>query len=356
MKLENRHYIIMVDTFLKKEKYYRKRNLLASFVYFLLFTALSVLFLLVYGFYSHIYLYSDGFDEDCLYTTNPIGNILQGRIPESDYSAFENNYTITDHDHIWFVSYTDISSIQNPYGFFYSDRVFFRFTSKTEINIDKNFCFTSEKDIKTIRDNDIDYPVAGRLEMHYPQNIETHLKSMGYRHIDLRLIVSEKPMATDLSSYIIHGHEYLMDEIPSLIKGSELNQFNKEGYSTLLPLIYVGFLVPFSACAISFGIIISRLEEEDRKEIALWRYFGKKKRKAVLDIFLPRLLHAAVGYFACLVIFLPVHLFLFSYPFSYAALVLSIQFAYALLLVFFQTWREAGKVYSHPNLLGGDSL
>jgi Na+/glutamate symporter len=37
-------------------------------------------------------------------------------------------------------------------------------------------------------------------------------------------------------------------------------------------------------------------------------------------------------------------------------LVLSIQFAYALLLVFFQTWREAGKVYSHPNLLGGDSL
>ena len=151
------------------------------------------------------------------------------------------------------------------------------------------------------------------------------------------------------NSTIIKGYNKLLDinsaNLDSRL-GSQLNQNSKNGYDVFLPLIYTGFLIPFSFCSLAFTIIISNLQKDNIRERVVFRAFGKKKKSSFNRLFLERLLERLIAFVIAFVPFFFICYFAYHFSIGSTLLYSLIVFVYALIVILFKTLSEVKKVYS----------
>lgn len=154
----------MHKLFIKRLKHYSKRSILSSVVYLFLFCALNVLFCLTYSFFSHIYLFSDGFNNDLYYTSDFYSSFLdnQNEPTLQDACLLYGINSKSDGDSISYTGYIKSWSVENENGLFISDRVYYRLSTNQPINL-KGDCYalSSNNSLKKVNYNGKDYPVKG---------------------------------------------------------------------------------------------------------------------------------------------------------------------------------------------------
>ena len=349
----------MHSIFFRRLTYNRKRTILSSTVYLGLFCALNFLFFLTSFFFSHIYLYSDGFNNDSVYSTQAFQNVVpkrvQDQINKEDCSLLYDIHREFQGNKISYNGYIDKTTLKSRNGLYISDRVFYSLDNfKIKDDALDKFAISSNHSLETIEFEGVTYPVKGSLCVNPSWNTKKVLDANGISEdISVTLIVdSEKDSSGHYSGFnstIIKGYNKLLDinsaNLDSRL-GSQLNQNSKNGYDVFLPLIYTGFLIPFSFCSLAFTIIISNLQKDNIRERVVFRAFGKKKKSSFNRLFLERLLERLIAFVIAFVPFFFICYFAYHFSIGSTLLYSLIVFVYALIVILFKTLSEVKKVYS----------
>ncbi len=340
----------MPNLFLRRILSHRKRALLSSAIYCALFCALNFLFCLVYSFFSHIYLYSDGFDNDSYYSTQQVSN-TEGRLDLTDASLLYGLQSEYQGEFISYTGFISVDSLDSDNGLFRSSRVFYRIDNiEFPSGIKDKFAISSDSSQRTVVFDQTTYPVVGTRKISPTYNTKKRLDANGFGETKITLVVdsSKDYCKTDgFYSTIIKGNDELRKgDTMDFQKGSERNKRSEQGYQLFLPLIYVGFLVPFSACAFSFTAIIARLQKDITDEFTLYRVLGKKRLSSLNWLLGERRMERLIGFFITFVPFLFVYLFAYRFSFLSCLLYSLVELLYACLVIFLKSSRERKKIYS----------
>ena len=348
----------MPNLIFKRLKYYKKRSLLSSFVYCCLFCALNLLLCLSYSFFSHIYLFSDGFDNDCYYHANTLSEMILDQINKKDCSLIYGLESKVQGTTIYYTGYITPESIgNNNNGLFISERAFFKLDDfKKKGDASDKFAY-STLDINEVTLGDTDYDVLGSLRMTPSWNTANVRKANGFSKAAITLVLDSSKEYLDTigdGSSIIRGYDNLFaDDSFSFPKGSKRNQQVSLAYGSFLPMIYAALLIPFIACAISFTMIISGRQRESTNECAMFRIWGKKLHSSVGLTFGERRLEMIPAFLLCTICFSFAYWFSFRLSFTYILIYSGVELIYAVLIVLFRTISERKKVYLKS---GGISL
>ncbi len=342
----------MPRLFQKRLKYYSKRCVLSSVVYFFLFCTLNILFCLTYSFFSHIYLFSDGFDNDLYYTTRLISSVKdQNESISNDACFLYGINSKVDGNTISYTGYIQNWSTKSENGLFISERVYYHLSTNQPIS-DKNGCYalSSTESAKQVSYNGKVYPVTGKITLTPTWNTKTILEFNGINHTDVTLIVDSSQSYSEIngnSSIVFKDNgENDYSNYYDVYKGSERNKQVKDGYNIYLPLFYVCFLVPFTFCTLSFTRIIAGMQKDSRNEIAVFRAFGRKRHNSFRLVMVERLLEVLASFLVSSFFFLPVYIFAYHFSIGATLIYSTITLLYVLLVVLLKSNSEVKKAYS----------
>ncbi len=342
----------MHNLFTKRLRNRKKVFFGSSSIFFILFSTLNILFLFTWNFFSQIFLYSYGYNNDNYYSINDV-NINEAKeiYPEKDIAFSYDVENRVEDDVIFFQAYVSTNTFLDEYGIRLTSRLFVNMKVKHKSMFsdleNTDYCIVSENyrhDGSSLFRKGKEYPIKSTFQLEMTSAVINSLKTSNIKEMQLALFV-EKTIDDEKSGQIIvNGHEDLAKK-HDLISGKILNEEYKEGYTIFQPLIYIGFLIPYLFACLSMFFILSSMQTLSMKENTTLYLLGMKKRNIYFLILNERMLEMLVGFLASILIFTPI-LIPFTNSFFYVAFLnYAIQLVYVLLILVFYTLKEAKRKF-----------
>lgn len=340
----------MHNLLIKRLKKRKSLTIQSSSILFILFSTLNILFIFCWNFFSNIYVFSYGYKNTDYYSNNVFvyGDLIN-KFPMDNIAISYNIENEVKDNSIVFKAYCSSNTFSENYGIKISNRIFFTI-DVNDINKTKSldqYCIVSENYYKTegnITNNDISFPIAATFKLNMTKAIKDSLKSSDITDVKSVLFVEKDIDKNTSTNVILRGNEELAKQ-HDLISGKELNNQYITGYSTYLPLIYVGFLIPYIAAIICMFLILSSVQTMSLKENKTLYLLGMKKHKIFSLIFKERLIETLIGFIISSLIFIPIFI-IYIKEFLYVSLInYLVQLIYVIIVLFFYTIKETNKKY-----------
>lgn len=323
---------------------------------FTLFATLNILFLFCWNFFSAIYLYSSGYSDSSYYSINKVDyeNLEKEYYREDFAYSFDIENSIIDGDTLLSSAYCDENTLYGDFGICLSSRVFVKAKNISKKETSDSYCFVSDNfktKETTLMKNDIVYPIQGTFQLEMTPEIRKSFKQSGINSIELALFVDKK-IKPDAVNLIVNNSEerYSMDS-GSFLSGKDLNNQVVNGYSLFQPMIYVGYLIPMIASAISFLLILSSIQNKSIEELKTLRILSFRKKEILRLLFLERLFECLLGGIVSYVLFIPFFAYILKEFYAVSFIIFFLQLAYAILLLLVHSKKEVKKIYRKGGIL-----
>lgn len=349
---KNQSIICMHNLFIKRLKSRKKQFFGSSSIFFILFSTLNILFLFCWNFFSNIYLFSFGYNNDYYYSYNDV-NIKEAEetYPIEDIAFSYDIENKIEDETIIFEAFVSPNTFLEEYGIRLTNRLFVNMKVKDKdifSNMESmDYCIISENyrhERNSLSKNGKEYPILSTFQLEMTSAIISSLRTSNIKDMQLALFV-EKTIDKDKSAQIIvKGHEEAAEK-DDLISGKTLNDEYKEGYTIFQPMFYVGFLIPYLFACISMFFILSSMQTLSMKENDILYLLGMKKRNLYFLVLNERTLEMLLGFLASILIFTPI-LIPITKTFFYVAFInFAIQLLYVLLILIFYTLKETKRKF-----------
>lgn len=340
----------MHNLFIKRIKKRRKLFIRTSFIFFIMFSTLNILFVFCWNFFGQIFLYSFGYNDNHYYSQNVVSyQTVENYFPKDDIAlSYDIENHVEDRD-IIFSAFCTPNTFQKNYGIKLSLRLFVNIDvndkKAIENNKNKNYCIVSDN-FKNKEDsfsvNGKEFPVVTTFKLNMTSAIIDSLKSSNIDDIQLVLFVENKIDEDTSFNVILNGHEALASRF-DFKSGKELNNEYKTGYTAFEPLIYIGFLIPYLFAIISMFFIVSNMQAISLKENSTLYLLGMKRKDIFSLILKERILETLLGFITSIIIFTPIFIPITKNFFYVSFINYVIQLIYVIIILAFYTLKETKR-------------
>lgn len=345
----------MLDLLIKKIKNNKAIVTSSCVLLFTMFATLNILFLFCWNFFGSIYLYSFGYSDTSYYSRNPVSyDVVEREYKEEDVAwSYDIENSLVDGNILFSTAYCDENTLYGDFGLCLDSRVFVRMKDVSSRETSRYYCFVSDNfktQEKTLTKNDIAYPIAGTFHLEMTSEIKKSFRQSGIDDIELALFIDKRIIPHSVNLIVDNAKgSYHMDT--DFLSGKDLNSQVVNGYSLFQPMIYVGYLVPMIACAVSFLLILSSIQNKSLEELKTLRILSFRKKDIFRLLFLERLFECLVGAVSSYILFVPFYAIVLKefYPVSF--IILFLQLVYAVLLLLIYSRKEVKKIYKKGGIL-----
>lgn len=281
---------------------------------------------------------------------------MKEKYKEEDVAySFDIENTIIEEDTLFSTAYCNDNTIFKDFGIQLSDRVFVKMKDINKFeNRNDGYCLVSNNfklETQSLKKKNISYPIVGTFQLDMTSEIRKSFQQSGIKDIQLALFVDKSIPVNNVNLIIDNSKNQYIINSSSFSSGKELNDQIIDGYSLFQPMIYVGFLIPMIACAFSFLLILSSIQNKSIEELKTLRILSFKKKDIFHLLFYERLFECFIGAVFSYILFIPIYILFLKNFYACSFIVFFIQLIYSVSILFFYSKREVNNIYKNGGRL-----